>query len=154
VSLAGVTTLRVTLADAPGELARAQRLLDEFAAANDLPADVLFALNVVLDEITSNIIRYAYADRAGGEIRLRLSAGDGGVEMEFEDDGAPFNPLELPPPDLAAPLATRQVGGLGVHLARRLMNEVVYARVANHNRLILRKSLADRGETEGGHSGS
>ena len=149
-----MTTLHATLADAPGELARAQQLLDEFAEANDLSADVLFALNVALDEITSNIITYAYADRADGEIRLRLSVGDGGVEMEIEDDGAPFDPLALPPPDLSAPLATRKVGGLGVHLVRRLMNEVVYARVANHNRLILRKSLANRGETESGHSGS
>jgi serine/threonine-protein kinase RsbW len=74
--------------------------------------------------------------------------------MEIEDDGAPFDPLTVPQPDLAAPLATRKIGGLGVHLARGLMNEVVYVRVANHNRLILRKSLADRGETESGNSDS
>jgi anti-sigma regulatory factor (Ser/Thr protein kinase) len=73
VPLAGVTTLHATLADAPGELARAQQLLDEFAEANDLSADVLFALNVALDEIAGNIVKFAYADRAGGEIRLRLS---------------------------------------------------------------------------------
>jgi serine/threonine-protein kinase RsbW len=67
------------------------------------------------------------------------------VEMQIEDDGAPFNPLELPEPAVDSPLDARPVGGLGVHLVRRLMDEVVYSRVGDRNRLIVRKRLPNSG---------
>ena len=145
-----MTELHARLSDAPGELDRVRQLLEAFAEANDLSADVLFALDIALDEIASNISRHASAGGGIGDVRLRLSVGDSTVEMEFEDDGAPFDPLSLPTPDVSAPLATRKVGGLGVHLVRSLMTEVVYARVANHNRLILRKSFTGPKESKNG----
>ena len=89
-------TVDVTLVNVPGEIARAQQLLEDFAADNALSEDVLFALNVALDEILSNIVNYAYPDNARGQIRLRLSVPDAMAVMELEDDGQPFDPLTLP----------------------------------------------------------
>lgn len=134
-----MSTVTTVMSNKPEELVRAQTLLEEFAEASELPGDVVFALNVVLDEIVSNILKFAYPEPAEGEIRLRLTAADDRVEMEIEDDGPAFDPLGLPPPDVGASLAERQVGGLGVHLVRRLMTDVAYERDGDINRLRLRK---------------
>lgn len=62
-----------------------------------------------------------YADDREHEIRVRLSAQPGEVSAEVEDDGQPFNPLEAPEPDMAKSLEERTIGGLRIHLVRRLM---------------------------------
>jgi len=134
--------VRGTFDDAPGEFDRMEELLAGFADANGLPASALYDFNVVLDEVVSNILKYGYPHGARKEVRLQLSLGNGVVAMEVEDDGASFDPLQHPPPDPSVALADRTVGGLGVHLVRRLMDEVSYARVGNSNRLTVRKRLA------------
>ena len=63
----------------------------------------------------------------------------GGVLLEVEDDGKPFDPLQAPPPDLTLPLEKRPIGGLGIHLIRNLMDEVTYARVGGRNVLKMAK---------------
>jgi anti-sigma regulatory factor (Ser/Thr protein kinase) len=60
---------------------------------------------------------------------------------EVDDDGRPFDPLSVPPPDLEKPIAERMVGGLGIHFIRNIMTEVSYSRAAGHNRLMLKRSL-------------
>ncbi|HSM98714.1 MAG TPA: ATP-binding protein [Gallionella sp.] len=136
-----MTAVEAIIASAPDDLARARQLVADLAAAENLPAEAVFDLNVILDEVLSNITKYGYDDNRRHEIRLRMAVADGVLEVEIEDDARPFNPLTLPAPDLSLPLAERPVGGLGWHFVRSLVNEAEYARVANHNRLILRKSL-------------
>jgi serine/threonine-protein kinase RsbW len=60
------------------------------------------------------------------------------MKVEVEDDGRPFNPLEAPPPDIGKPLAEREVGGLGIHLVRKMMDELEYRRENDKNLLILK----------------
>jgi serine/threonine-protein kinase RsbW len=62
--------------------------------------------------------------------------------VEVEDDGRPFDPLLVPPPDLTLPLERRPIGGLGIHLIRSLMDEVAYARHDGRNVLKMAKRLA------------
>jgi anti-sigma regulatory factor (Ser/Thr protein kinase) len=61
--------------------------------------------------------------------------------MRVEDDAPEFNPLALAPPDVAAPLADRRVGGQGVFLVRRMMDTVNYERVGTRNRLAMTKHV-------------
>src|SRR5258706_14877639 len=129
-----------------------ERLLDEFAEANALPVELLRDLKVVLDEIVSNIVRYAYGEGQRKSVRLRLSLVNGVVEMAVEDDGRAFDPLDHPVPDTNAPLAERRIGGLGVHLVRRLMDEVAYSRIDNQNRLVGRKRRPERGGAWSGNN--
>ena len=70
------------------------------------------------------------------------------IEVEVEDDGRPYDPTALAPPDLSASLRDRPVGGLGMHFVRNLMSEVTYARAGDHNRLLLKKCLAHRSEED------
>ena len=116
-------------------------MLSRFAAENGLPPPVLHDLNVVLDEALNNIIAHGYADGAQDEITVRLECRDGEFAMLIEDQGQPFDPGQVPAPDLAAPLRVRKVGGLGVHFMRTLMDDLTYTRTGNTNRLCLIKKF-------------
>ena len=98
-------------------------------------------MQVALDEILTNILNYAYTDQGEHEIRIRLRIVDDALEAMIEDDGKPFNPLQIAPPDVRAPLRERKIGGVGVHFVKNLMNEVSYDRVDGRNRLVLKRKL-------------
>jgi anti-sigma regulatory factor (Ser/Thr protein kinase) len=116
--------------------------VDRFGATHRLPADILNALQVAVDEIVTNAITHSYAPGARGEIAVRLRRRLDSVVLEIEDDGVPFDPLQAPPPDLGLPAAERPIGGLGIHFVRNLMDEVSYARQDGRNLLKLVKNLA------------
>jgi anti-sigma regulatory factor (Ser/Thr protein kinase) len=59
--------------------------------------------------------------------------------MEFEDRGREFNPLEIGEPDLDIPLEERKLGGLGIHLVKKMVDEAKYRREGDRNILLLRK---------------
>ena len=133
--------IRTLLAPAsPDGLRRLAEGLDAFGASNRLPPEVVQPVQVALDEMISNTIRHGYGGRGEGhliEVRLRL---DGGVlEVAIEDDAPPFDPLAAPEPDTTGDLASRPEGGLGILLARKLMDAVAYERKLGRNRVVLRK---------------
>jgi serine/threonine-protein kinase RsbW len=115
--------------------------VERFGAVHRLPADILSALQVAVDEIVTNAITHGYAPGVQGEIAVRLRHWPGSVVLEIEDDGVPFDPLQAPPPDLGLPAAERPIGGLGIHFVRNLMDEVSYARRDGRNVLKLVKNL-------------
>jgi len=99
-------------------------------------------VNVSLEELLTNVISYGYEDTQEHEIILRLSFADGEMTAEIEDDGRPFNPLEMTEPDINKPLEERQVGGLGIYLVRKFMTNLAYQRHEGKNRLTLKKKIA------------
>ena len=123
-------------------LAALAERVERFGAEQSLSADVVNALNVVIDEAVSNAINHGYDAGVRGEVAVRLRRGPDRVLVEVEDDGRAFDPLQAPPPDLALPLERRPIGGLGIHLIRNLMDEVSYARVGDRNVLKMAKQLA------------
>jgi anti-sigma regulatory factor (Ser/Thr protein kinase) len=133
----------VTLHNRLSELERLSEAVTSFGEGHHLPEKTLYALNLALDEIVTNIISYGYDDQADHQINLRLSVGDGEVTAEVEDDGKPFNPLEAPEPDVTKPIEERQVGGLGIHLTRKLMDRLEYERRQGKNRLLLWKRVTE-----------
>lgn len=134
-----MTTIDVTIVNRGGELARVAGLLDRLGAEHHLAPEMLADLQVALDEVLTNITEYAYTDKAEHEIHIRFEVLDNVLEAVIEDDGAPFNPLAIPGPDISKPLHERRVGGVGVHFVRSLMDEVAYDRAGERNRLVLRK---------------
>ena len=124
------------------ELRRANDLVQAFSQANDLPQIVVQALDLSLTEWITNIISYGYADSAEHLIQVRLEIVNGTVRAEVTDDASPFNPLTHPPVDTNAPLETRAIGGLGIHMMRRLMDAVDYRREGTRNIVTMSKSAA------------
>ena len=116
--------------------------LDDFAARSRLPEATTSKLHIVLDELISNIINYGYTDDAKHKIEVNLELVGHQLVMTIADDGIPFNPLTVEPPDTNAPLLEREVGGLGIHLVRNLVDEVTYQRRVNRNILTLVTRLA------------
>jgi anti-sigma regulatory factor (Ser/Thr protein kinase) len=123
------------------ELASANQSLTEFGRQHGLPDSVVHDLNLALEEILTNIISYGYTDSGEHEITVQLSVEPGEMRVEVEDDGQPFNPLEAPEADTTKPLEERAVGGLGVHLVRKLMDGLEYQRHEGKNLLVMKKQL-------------
>jgi anti-sigma regulatory factor (Ser/Thr protein kinase) len=111
----------------------------EFARRAGLSAETQHAFDLSLVEWITNIISYAYNDTREHWITIRFRAGEGEAHAEVEDDGREFNPLTLPPVDTSTPLETRPIGGLGIHMMRRLMDQVLYRRDHGQNILSLVK---------------
>ncbi len=121
----------------PAELRRMSAWIRQTGRLLALPAALASHLDVCASEAVINIIHYAYDDSANHRIHLRLSQGQGQVDLEVEDDGRPFNPLEYPPPPLVTRLEDAPLGGRGIRLIRGLMSECRYHRRDGKNILTM-----------------
>lgn len=124
-------------------LAPLAEAVEAFIEAESLPAGLAFQLNLVLDELLTNTINYGCAGTSDCRIAVKMRREGGEIAVLVEDDAAPFNPLDAPPPDLDKSLEDRPIGGLGVHLVRSTMDDLAYRREAGRNRLAMRKRLQD-----------
>ena len=106
-----------------------------------MPAVVVRAADLALEEHLTNVMNYAYDDAQPHQIRVRLAVEQGHLLIEVEDDGKPFNPLQASEVDTSVPLEQKPIGGLGIHLMRRFMDELHYHREGNRNVLGMRKRL-------------
>ena len=99
----------------------------------------LSEIELVVEEVVSNICRHGYDDEPG-QLELRCRRVDARrLLVEFIDCGRPFDILAAPPPDLTVGVDQREVGGLGVPLIRAMVDEASYRREGNRN--ILRLSV-------------
>jgi sigma-B regulation protein RsbU (phosphoserine phosphatase) len=116
-------------------LDRCEQLLQEAKVPASLHGDV----RLVLEELMVNTVEYGYPDGRPGRIRLLLQSRPGATTIELIDDGIAFDPLQSAAPTLTGDLADReQIGGLGIHLARTMTDEMRYTRDAQGNHLLLR----------------
>ncbi len=122
-------------------LAPLQSFLLEFWSNCQLPPATLFPFELALEEVFMNVVMHGSRDRPDVRAEFTLRHEDSWVELTIRDNGAPFDPLAAPEPDVTAPLEDRPIGGLGVHLIRTLMDAVSYALVDGRNVLVLRKHL-------------
>ena len=123
------------------EITRVSAAFAEFADAHALPASVRRSMHVVLDELLTNTIGYGFAGRDGGEVTVEAVLRTDRLCVTLTDDGRPFDPFGMAAPDTALPVEQRRIGGLGIHLVRRLMDEVRYDRRADRNVVVLEKRL-------------
>jgi anti-sigma regulatory factor (Ser/Thr protein kinase) len=106
-----------------------------------VPSRTLYAVNLALDELVTNTVLYGFDDTSGQEVMVRIATAGSELVASVCDRGKPFDPLQVKPPDLSAPLEERELGGLGIHLVRSLMDHVSYARENNQNVLTVRKKI-------------
>jgi serine/threonine-protein kinase RsbW len=123
------------------ELASLTRHLEGFAASAGLSREVLFRLNLALEEVFTNIVSYGYADDAVHTVYFTLSQEDSVMTFRITDDGTPFDPLSVAPPDTVCPLNERQTGGMGLTLIRHCMDHIEYRRHGDRNVLIMTKTI-------------
>jgi serine/threonine-protein kinase RsbW len=102
--------------------------LREFAAqaARDAGMDdsETYAVQLAVDEACSNIIEHAYECKEEGEIECTCDANEEALVVVLKDHGLSFDPGDIPDPDLEASLKDRKIGGLGIYMMRKLMDDV------------------------------
>lgn len=114
-----------------------------FAEEHRMPARTQSDLLIAVDELVSNVVKYAWDDEAEHEIELEVELTRREVVLAVSDDGKPYDAFAREDPDLTLPLEDRPIGGLGIHIVRRLTNEQRYQRLAGRNRLTIRRTLSD-----------
>ena len=132
-------TTDVTIRNDLADIAVLRDAVDRIGANARIPSAALYDLQVVLDEIVSNVIKYAWPGGGAHEVRVRLTVDRGAVEVEVVDDGQPYDPREAPAPLRAARGRRPRPGGLGIHIARQLVDVFDYERKEPHNRVRLTK---------------
>ena len=113
------------------------------AASAGLDKRASYRLRLAVDEIATNIIVHGYAE-AGlqGALELRADIDDRTLIIAIEDTGVAYDPRQAPVPDTDLPLEQRPIGGLGVYLAIRSVDEFLYERVGDRNRTIFKMHLS------------
>jgi anti-sigma regulatory factor (Ser/Thr protein kinase) len=132
-------TLRVKSSFA--EIPAAIEAVSRWLAGRNAPPAADYLASLAIEELVTNCVKYGYDDSAEHviEIELKLSAGE--LVLTVTDDGHEFNPLELPERNTNMSVEELPVGGLGIHLLRKMSDRMDYARTDGKNRLTLRKSL-------------
>ena len=128
------------------EIESAQEKINAFAEEFDIPVPVAMKLKLICGEILNNVISYAYRDEAEHDIETRVELAGKRLTVTIADDGVPFNPLSATPPDTDLPLEEREIGGLGIHLVRTLVDDVSYHRRIDKNVLTMTIHLERDGE--------
>ncbi len=134
--------LELTVPGRLPEIDEVNRAFNEFAEARGVPVAVCRTVNVVFDELLNNIVSYAYEGDGDRQIDFRVELTSDRLVATIADDGPPFNPFAGSPPDTNLSLEEREIGGLGVHLVRNVMDEAIYNRRADKNVVIVVKYLA------------
>jgi anti-sigma regulatory factor (Ser/Thr protein kinase) len=129
---------------------RIKNLLEEIPPATELAAQWLVSRGVpeeethfarlAIDEIVSNCVKYGYDDSSEHHIEIEIGFENGSLEIVITDDGHAFNPLDFPEPDTSLPVELRPIGGLGIHLLRKMADRLEYQRADGRNRLALLKT--------------
>lgn len=118
-----------------------------FAGLHRVPDAARRTFNIAFDDLLNNIVSYAYNGSPDLMIDVRIQVGPEFLEAALFDDGPMFDPFSMDAPDTEADLEDREIGGLGVHLVRSMMDEVGYRRVHDRNVVTIKKYLAqDEGE--------
>jgi len=130
----------------PNELSRVEPVMDaleDFIAANAIPARCAGRLMLAVDEFLANAIEHGYPNGRKGEIAVHLAHAGDHLKLVLCDDGDPFDPFTAPPPDLTGTLEERRVGGLGIHLVRNLASSFAYRFEKGRNVVTVTVALAD-----------
>ncbi len=104
----------------------------------DCPAKIQTKMDIAIDEIFGNIVKYSGAK----SISVRAGAESSGIfSLSFIDDGKPYNPLNAPTPSINADFEDRPIGGLGIFIVKKTVDDVFYEYKDGHNYLTIKKKL-------------
>ncbi|MBO5795821.1 MAG: ATP-binding protein [Bacteroides sp.] len=123
------------------EISKLNEFVEEIGNEFSLTPDVVFNVNLVLEEAIVNVINYAYPKEKHESIYLSAQLHEGSIVFVLTDTGMQFDPTKAPEADITLSLEDRPIGGLGIFLIRQIMNEVSYERIDGKNVLTLSKKL-------------
>ena len=136
----GTISKQLVLKNSISEVRVLSSTVEEFCEKNNFSDEVTHDIRLALEEIFSNIVFYGFQDQDEHQIAISFSLKNNTLILEIKDDGIPFNPLEFKTPDLEIPIEERKTGGMGIHIAGELVDEIEYFRKQNNNILVMKKN--------------
>jgi anti-sigma regulatory factor (Ser/Thr protein kinase) len=134
---------KLVLTNEISEINKLAIFIEEVGEELNLPSELVFNLNLVLEEAVSNVILYAYPKEEHQEILLTARKSDKNLIFILTDSGKEFDPTQAPDADITLSAEEREIGGLGIFLIRQIMNEVAYQRIEGKNVLTLGKQIEE-----------
>ena len=113
-----------------------REFVGDIARAGGFGAKDVYNIQLAADEAASNIIEHAYEGVSNGLLELSCGVQGNTITIILVDHGESFDPSEIPMPDLKADLSERKIGGLGIFLMRKLMDEVRYESRSNSSNVL------------------
>ena len=104
------------------------RLLEKFAEESGLSPRKAYQLDLIYEELMTNVVKYSYSDGASHQIQVSLEDVNGTLVFTIVHDGVDFNPWTQADPDLNVPLEDRGIGGVGIMLVRKFSLSANYER--------------------------
>ena len=126
-------TLSISFANDMPELTHVLQVVNVFLEPRELRSKLIYAVNLILEEILMNIIKYGYEDEDSHEIEVQIGVEEEEVALTVIDDGKEFNPLTIPRPDRSKSAMDRIEEGLGLQFVRHMRNAMEYRREENKN---------------------
>lgn len=123
------------------EIARLAAFVNEICDDLNLGPEFKFNLNLALEEAVTNVILYAYPSGETHDIILTAKVEDNKLIFKLTDSGVEFDPTKAADADITLSVEERPIGGLGIFLMRKIMDEVKYQRIGDQNILILKKQI-------------
>ncbi len=119
------------------ELEEVSCRVHDFLVAADVSDEVTYKIELALEEMVTNVIKYGYAPpNPDNSVRINVNIHCDSVSLRIEDSGHEFDPLAAPTPDISGELDKRPVGGVGIHLTRNMTDAMEYIR--RHDKNILK----------------
>lgn len=134
---------RMSVVAHPGAAGEVNDAFGRFAEEKALPAAVRRSVNVALDELLANSLSHGGIGRDPCSMTVEVELDQESLTVILTDDGTPFDPFGQDAPDTTLSVEDRQIGGLGLHLVKQLMDQVSYQRREGHNVVVLVKQLVN-----------
>ncbi len=116
--------------------------VDEQLEQLDCPMKTLVQVNVAIDELFGNIANYAYNPEIGAAtVRVEVTENPLAVVITFIDNGVPYDPLAKADPDITLSAEERQIGGLGIYMVKKTMDDISYEYKDGQNVLRIKKNI-------------
>ena len=116
--------------------------VDEQLEQLDCPIKTQMQVDVAIDELFSNIAYYAYNPEIGSAtVRVEVTEDPIAVVITFIDNGVPYDPLAKADPDVTLPVEERGIGGLGIYMVKKTMDDVSYEYKDGQNILKIKKNI-------------
>ena len=116
--------------------------VDEQLDAADCPKKIKIQIDLAVEEIFVNIAHYAYDPDIGtATVRVDVLGDPPSVDITFIDNGIPYDPLAKQDPNVKLPARDRKIGGLGIFMVKKNMDDVKYEYIDGHNILTMKKGL-------------
>ena len=135
-------TTHIVIRNTIADLAALTTAMERVGTECEMPERSLFEVQVALDEMVSNVIKYAWPEPDAHDIEIRITVRHDGVEVEIIDDGRMFDPRDAPNRDKPLPGQRPQLGGVGVQMSKQLVDRIDYARIGDRNHTTLTKLCA------------